>query len=111
MTMNPRSRFLYELRIAFPSIALYGLAIPPKRAYSAAMPQAHPAIRRRYSVLVKRQGRAAARTWAWEIRRMPDHLAVQLQRDGFNTAKAATRAGREALHTLLESLSEEKPNA
>ena len=112
MTMNPRSRFLYELRIAFPSIALYGVAIPPKSAYSAAMPQAHPAIRRRYSVLVRRQGGAAAKTWAWEIRRVPDHLAVQLQRDGFNTAKAAKRAGQEALHALPESLSvEEKPNA
>jgi hypothetical protein len=43
---------------------------------------------------------------------MLDHLAVQLQRDGFNTAKAAKRAGQEALHALPESLSvEEKPNA
>ena len=75
------------------------------------MPQARPAIRRRYSVLVKRQGGAAAKTWAWEIRRVPDHLAVQLQRDGFNTAKAAKRAGEKALRTLLERLSGEKRNA
>jgi hypothetical protein len=72
------------------------------------MPQAHSAIRRRYSVLVRRRGRASIKTWAWEIRRTPEHLAVQLQKDGFNTAKAAKRAGEKALHTLLESLSGEK---
>jgi hypothetical protein len=75
------------------------------------MPQARPAIRRRYSVLVKRRGRASIKTWAWEIRRTPEQLAVQLQKDGFNTAKAAKRAGEKALHTLLESLSGEKLNA
>jgi hypothetical protein len=32
-------------------------------------------------------------------------------KDGFNTAKAAKRAGEKALHTLLESLSGEKLNA
>jgi hypothetical protein len=36
---------------------------------------------------------------------MPEQLAVQLERDGFSTAKAAMRAGEKALHTLLESLS------
>jgi hypothetical protein len=72
------------------------------------MPQARPAISRRYSVLVKRRGRASIMTWAWEIRRTPEQLAVQLERDGFITAKAARRAGEKALHTLLESLSGEK---
>jgi hypothetical protein len=71
------------------------------------MPQARPAIRRRYSVLVKRQGRASIKTWAWEIRRSPEQLAVQLERDGFITAKAAKRAREKALYTLLESLSGE----
>jgi hypothetical protein len=70
-----------------------------------------PAIRRRYSVLVKRRGRASIKTWAWEIRRTPEQLAVQLQNDGFNTAKPAKRAGEKALHTLLESLSGEQLNA
>jgi hypothetical protein len=75
------------------------------------MPQARPSIRRRYSVLVKRRGRASVETWAWEIRRMPEQLAVRLKRDGFTTAKAAKRAGEEALHALLESLSGEKISA
>jgi len=75
------------------------------------MPQARPAIRRRYSVLVKRRDRASLKTWAREIRRTPEQLAVQLQKDGFNTAKAAKRAGEKALLTLLESLSGEKLNA
>jgi hypothetical protein len=68
-------------------------------------------MRRRYSVLVKRRDRASIKTWAWEIRRTPEQLAVQLQKDGFNTAKAAKRAGEKALHTLLESLSGQKRNA
>ena len=77
------------------------------------MPPARPAIRRRrYSVLVKRRGRASIKTWAWEIRRTPEQLAVQLQKDGgFNTAKAAKRAREKALHALLESLSGEQLNA
>jgi len=93
------------------SIPLCGLAIPPKDAYSATMPQARPALPRRYSVLVKRHGRASTRTWAWEIRRAPEQLAVRLQKDGFNTSKAALRAGKKALHTLLENLSGEKLTA
>ena len=75
------------------------------------MPQARPAIRRRHSVLVKRQGSASIKTWDWEIRRTPEQLAVQLEKHGFNTAEAARRAGEKALHTLLESLSGSKLNA
>jgi hypothetical protein len=75
------------------------------------MPQARPDISYRYSVLIKRRGRASIKTWAWEIRRTPEQLAVRLHKDGFNTAKAAKRAGEKALHTLLESLSGEKLNA
>jgi hypothetical protein len=44
---------------------------------------------------------------AWEIRRAPEQLAVRLQKDGFNPSKAALRAGKRALHTLLENLSGE----
>jgi hypothetical protein len=62
-------------------------------------------------VLVERRDRAPLKTWAWEIRRTPGQLTVQLQKDGFSTAKAAKRAGEKALHTLLESLSGEKLNA
>ena len=80
-------------------------------AYSATMPQARPALRRRYSVRVKRRGRASATTWAWEIRRTPEQLAIRLQKDGFNTSKAALRAGKRALHTLLENLSGDKLTA
>jgi len=61
-------------------------------------------------VLVKRQDRASIKTSPWEIRRTPEQLAVQLQKDGFNTAKAAKRADEKALHTLLEGLSGEKLN-
>jgi hypothetical protein len=61
------------------------------------MPRARPAIRRRYSVLVKGRRRASIKTWAWEIRRTPKQLPVQLQKDGFNTAKAAKRAGEKAM--------------
>jgi len=62
-------------------------------------------------VLVKRRDRTSIKTWAWEIRRTPEQLAVQLQKDGFNTARTAKRAGEKALHALLESLSGEKLNA
>jgi hypothetical protein len=72
------------------------------------MPQARPAIRSRYSVLVKRRGRASIKTWAWKF---AAQFAVQLQMDGFNTPKAAKRADEKALRTLLESLSGEKRNA
>jgi hypothetical protein len=96
MTMNPRSRFLYELRIAFTSIALYGVAIPPKSAYSAAMPQAHPAIRRRYSVLVKRQGGSRSGRHG---------------RGTFAACQITSRSSSKGMASLLESLSEEKPNA
>jgi RNA:NAD 2'-phosphotransferase (TPT1/KptA family) len=75
------------------------------------MPQARPVIRRRYSVLVKRRGRASIKTWAWEIRHTPEQLAVQLEMDGFITAQAAKRAGEKALRTLLESLTGDKRNA
>jgi hypothetical protein len=75
------------------------------------MPQARPDIPHRYSVLIKRRGRASIKTWAWEIRRTPEQLAVRLHKDGFNTAQAAKRAGEKALHTLLESLSGKKLNA
>jgi hypothetical protein len=75
------------------------------------VPQARPDISHRYSVLIKRRGRASRKTWAWEIRRTPEQLALQLHKDGFNTAQAAKRAGEKALNTLLESLSEKKPNA
>jgi hypothetical protein len=91
------------LRIAFQHSTRkppYGLAILPKDAYSATTPQARPAIRRRFSVLVKGQGRASIKTWAWEIHRTAEQLAVQLEkavqleRDGFNAAKAAKRAAK-----------------
>jgi len=72
------------------------------------MPQARRPIRGSYSVLVKRRSRASIKTWAWEIRRTPEQLAVRIERDGFVTVKAARRAGEKALHVLLESLSGEK---
>ena len=75
------------------------------------MLQARPVLQRRYSVLVKRRGRASTGTWAWEIRRTPEQLAIRLQKNGFNTSKAALRAGKKALHTLLENLSGEKLTA
>jgi hypothetical protein len=41
----------------------------------------------------------------------PEQFAVQVQKDGFNTAKAAKHAGEKPLRTLLERLSGEKLNA
>jgi hypothetical protein len=102
----------HRLQARAHSVATNGkLANLHKVAYSAAMPQARPALRRRYSVLVKRRGRASTGTWAWEIRRTPEQLAIRLRKDGFNTSKAALSAGKRALHTLLENLSGEKLTA
>ena len=75
------------------------------------MPTSRPAIRRRYSVLVKRRGRASIKTWAWEIRRTPEQLAVQLQKDGFNTAKAAKRAAEKGFAHPSSKSVREKLNA
>ena len=74
------------------------------------MPQARPAIRRRYPVLVKGRRRASVKTWAWEIRRAPEQLAVQLQKGWLQYSKSCQACRRKAMQTLL-SLSGDKLNA